>query len=338
MRRVGASVLSVSSRALVAACERLGLDTERLLAAAGLDRSTIEDADARIPAEQMRVLWAHAYELSKDPDLALHAIEVLPFGAYRVVDFIACSAPTIGAAISKVADYFPLINNGVRLSCQTYGTSVSVALEAIPLAPAMTRPYAEYCLAAVFLRTRLAANHRYPLVRIEFAYPRPGFIGEHERIFECPVVFGAAANQLLLTRAVWETPRTGSDSELFSVLDAHARKLVEQLPATSVVVGRVRDAIDQELRGGSPRLEAVAKRLAMSPRTLQRRLAGEGMLFNDVLDDMRLRAAKTYLSKRDVAGAEVAYLLGFAEQSSFNHAFKRWTGQTPTEYRRTAAQ
>jgi AraC-like DNA-binding protein len=75
----------------------------------------------------------------------------------------------------------------------------------------------------------------------------------------------------------------------------------------------------------------------MSPRTLQRRLAGEGILFNDVLDQMRLHAAKTYLAKRDVAGAEVAFLLGFAEQSSFNHAFKRWTGQTPTEYRRSAA-
>jgi AraC-like DNA-binding protein len=75
----------------------------------------------------------------------------------------------------------------------------------------------------------------------------------------------------------------------------------------------------------------------MSPRTLQRRLADEGMLFNDLLDELRLRAAKTYLAQRDIAGAEVAYLLGFAEQSSFNHAFKRWTGRTPTEFRRSAS-
>jgi AraC-like DNA-binding protein len=103
------------------------------------------------------------------------------------------------------------------------------------------------------------------------------------------------------------------------------------------VVARVRDAIAAELRGGSPRLESIARRLAMSPRTLQRRLADEGRLFNDVLDEMRVRAAKAYLARRDVAGAEVAYLLGFAEQSSFTHAFRRWTGQTPTEYRRAAA-
>jgi len=75
----------------------------------------------------------------------------------------------------------------------------------------------------------------------------------------------------------------------------------------------------------------------MSPRTLQRRLRDQGILFNDVLDTMRFRAAKAYLAPGDIAGAEVAYLLGFAEQSSFDRAFKRWSGGlTPTEYRRSA--
>jgi AraC-like DNA-binding protein len=96
------------------------------------------------------------------------------------------------------------------------------------------------------------------------------------------------------------------------------------------------EAIQAELRGGNPKLESIARQLAMSPRTLQRRLRDEGVLFNDVLDAMRFRAAKTYLAQRDIAGTEVAFLLGFAEPSSFNHAFKRWAGQTPTEYRRQA--
>lgn len=72
----------------------------------------------------------------------------------------------------------------------------------------------------------------------------------------------------------------------------------------------------------------------MSPRTLQRRLSEHGVLFNDVLDTMRFGVAKSYLAEKDIAGTEVAYLLGFAEQSSFNRAFKRWCGQTPTEFRR----
>ncbi len=323
---------------MLEACARLGLDTAPILAAANLDRATIQDPDARIPIEQVDALWRKAYELSGDPNLALHAIEVLPFGAYRVIDFLAASAPTIGAALAKVSDYFPLINGVVCLPYVVDDRHVTFAVEAPSRPATITRPYAEYTLAAVFLRSRIATNQPYRLMRVEFSHPRPADISEHERIFECPVRFGADSCQLVIARDVWETPRTGSsDPTLFSILDTHARMLMQQLPGPSDLVGRVREAIESELRGGDPKLESIARRLAMSSRTLQRRLRDEGVHFNDLLDAMRFRAAKSYLAKRDVAGAEVAYLLGFAEQSSFNHAFKRWAGQTPTEYRRRTA-
>jgi len=328
------SVLSVSSRALVDACGRLGLDTAQILASAKLDTSTLQDPDSRIPIEQAEALWRKAYQLSNDSNLALHAIEVLPFGAYRVIDFLASSAPTIGTALAKVSDYFPLINDLVRLPYVVCGDEVTLFLEA-PARPAViTRPYAEYTLAAVFLRTRLATNQRFPLRRAEFSHPRPADISEHERVFDCPVRFDTSRCQIVIARQVWETASIGADRALFTLLDAHARTLLEQLPASATIMSRVRKAIESALRGGDPGLEAIAKQLAMSPRTLQRRLRVEGVVFNDVLDEMRYRAAQAYLAQRDVAAAEVAYLLGFAEPSSFNRAFKRWSGKTPTEFRR----
>jgi AraC-like DNA-binding protein len=335
--RVRGSVLSVSSRALVDACARLGLDTTEILRAANLDRATLEDPDARIPVDQIGALWQKAYELSKDPNLALHAIEVLPFGAYRVIDFLGASAPTIGAALTKVSDYFPIINSLVRLPYAAGDRQVTFGVEAPSRPEIITRPYAEYTLAAIFLRTRIVTNQKFDLIRADFSHPRPADISEHERIFECPVRFGAEACQLVIARKVWDTPRTGSEPALFSVLETHARILFEQVPRADDIVARVRKAIEAELRGGDPKLETVARQLAMSPRTIQRRLKDQRLVFNDILDDMRFRAAKSYLAQRDVAGTEVAYLLGFAEQSSFNHAFKRWSGQTPTEYRRQAA-
>jgi len=327
----------VSSRALIDACARLGLDTGQILQAARLDPVTLQDPDARVPIEQVEALWQKAYELSKDPHLALHAIEVLPFGAYRVIDFLASSAPTVGAAFAKVSDYFPLINGVVRVPYTVSNHHVTLGVEAPSRPQTITRPYAEYALAAIFLRTRMATNQRFPLLGVEFSHPRPADIREHERIFECPITFGAETCQMTIARDVWDTPRTGSDPDLFSVLDTHARMLLEQLPDAADIVGRVREAIADELRGGDPKLETVARRLAMSARTLQRRLRDQGVLFNDVLDAMRFRAAKSYLAQGDIAGTEVAYLLGFVEQSSFNRAFKRWSGQTPTEYRRRSA-
>jgi AraC-like DNA-binding protein len=332
---VAGSVLSVSSRALVDACARLGLDTRLILDAARLDAATLQDPDARIPIAQADALWQKAYELSGDPNLALHAIEVLPFGMYRVIDFLASTAPTVGAALAKVSDYFPLIRNGVvRLPYAVGDHVVTFGVDAPSCPAAITPPYAEYTLAAVFLRTRIGTQQPYRLMRVEFSHPRPVDVSEHERIFECPVTFGAGACRMVIAREMWDMPRTGSDPELFSVLDAHARMLLDQLPSAGDIVSRVRAAIEAELRGGNPTLESIAKRLAMSARTLQRRLRSEGAGFNDVLDAMRFRAAKSYLAQRDIAGTEVAYLLGFADQSSFNRAFRRWSNQTPTAYRR----
>lgn len=334
IQRVSASVLSVSSRALLDACARLGLDTAQVLAAAKLDRATLQNPDARIPIEQVDALWHEAYALANDPNLALHAIEVLPFGAYRVIDFLASSAPTLGAALAKVSDYFPLINSVVRLPYTVGERYVTVAVEAPSRPATITRPYAEYTMAAIFLHTRMATNRPYRLLRVEFSHPRPAEISEHERVFECPVRFGAGTCRMVMARDVWDQPSLGGNPALFSVLDTHARMLLERIPSPADIVGRVREAIGAELRGGDPRLESIGKRLAMSPRTLQRRLRDKGVVFNDVLDAMRFQAAKSYLAQGDVAGAEVAYLLGFAEQSSFNRAFKRWSGQTPSEYRR----
>lgn len=331
---MGVTVLNVSSRALLDACARLGLDTAQILQAARLDPVTLQDPDARIPIEQVEALWQKAYELSKDPNLALHAIEVLPFGAYRVIDFLGSNAPTIGAALAKISDYFPLIHTAIRLPYAVGDRHVTFAVEAPSRPSTITRPIAEYTLAAVFLRMRKATNEPFRLMRVEFSQPRPVDISEHERIFECPVRFDAATCQMVISRAVWDTPRTGINPALFSILDTHARMLLDQLPSPDDIAGRVREAIDSELRGGNPQLKSIAGRLAMSPRTLQRRLRDQGVPFNNVLDAMRFRAAKSYLAKGDVAAAEVAYLLGFAEQSSFNRAFKRWSGQTPTEYRR----
>ena len=328
---------------MIDACARLGLDTAQILAAARLDPATLHDPDARIPVEQSEALWRKAYELSGDPHLALHAIEGLPFGSYRVIDFLASSAPTIGAALAKVSDYFPIIHEVVRLPYEVGEGHVTFAAEAPSRPSTLTRPYAEYVLAAVFLRTRIATNQRFPLMRVEFSHPRPADISEHERIFECPVMFDAETCRMVIARDVWDTRRTGGDPDLFSVLDTHAKMLLDQRPGPADpddpanIVARVRGAIESELRGGDPKLESIARTLAMSPRTLQRRLRDQGVLFNDVLDEMRFQAAKSYLSPGDIAGAEVAYLLGFAEPSSFNRAFKRWSGRTPTEYRRQTA-
>jgi AraC-like DNA-binding protein len=199
---------------------------------------------------------------------------------------------------------------------------------------ALSRPYVEYTFAAVFRRVREATNVRFPLVAVELAFAAPPSSAEHQRIFECPVRFGAVRSAMRLGRAAWDTASSRADPDLFGVLADHARILGEKVPSEPRPMREVRQAIVEQLKGGNPSLEGVARQLAMSPRTLQRRLREHGLRYADLLDSTRAGAAMTYLTDRQLSVAEIAYLLGFAEQSSFNHAFKRWTGQAPNEYRK----
>jgi AraC-like DNA-binding protein len=330
------SVLSVSSRALIAACERLGIDTEAVLRATGIQRRTIEDPDARLQNREASALWAKAYELSGDPVLSLHAAEACPLGAYKVIDYMASSARTVGEAFRYASRYFKLINTAVSLSLEESGDPVSFDLAGESGPAGVSRPYAEYCLAVFVLHVRAATGVPFKLRRVTFTHRLPPDFGEHERIFGCPVRFEAEYNRLILDRDAWQTPTSGAHPGVLAVLSEHAELLLSRLPRGPDLIERTRRAIGGRLRGGDPSLEGVARELAMSERSLQRHLGELGYTYNTLADEVREATARLYLDQPDIALAEIAYLLGFADQSTFNRAFKRWTGCTPKQARTNA--
>jgi AraC-like DNA-binding protein len=168
---------------------------------------------------------------------------------------------------------------------------------------------------------------------VTFVHRVPPDITEHERVFGCAVRFEAEHNRMLIDRRSWESPTTGAQPGVLQVLAEHASLLVERLPRAPDLVERTRRAIGERLRGGDPSLESVARALGMSPRSLQRRLRELEYSYNDLADEVRAATARLYLEQPDIAIAEIAYLLGFSDQSTFNRAFKRWTGQTPARSR-----
>jgi AraC-like DNA-binding protein len=128
---------------------------------------------------------------------------------------------------------------------------------------------------------------------------------------------------------------------LSRVVIRHAEALLAALPvpAPDSSAHRVRRILADALADGEGQatLAAVADKLHMSERSLQRRLADEGLKFDALLDELRRELAVRYLQDRKVAIAEVAYLLGYSEPSAFHRAFKRWTGKTPSELRQVPA-
>ncbi|MFP2961699.1 helix-turn-helix domain-containing protein [Myxococcus sp. 1LA] len=171
-------------------------------------------------------------------------------------------------------------------------------------------------------------------LEVSFHHAAPPDIAEHRRVFRCEPRFEQPYNGVSVAREALETPLLKADSGLSAVLERHTRELLAKLPQVEGFVERVRAHAAEGLPNGGATNEAIAKRLHMSVRTLNRRMRDEGTSLQDVVDTLRRELALRYLEERRLAIPEVAYLLGFSEASAFHRAFRRWTGTTPAEHRR----
>ena len=157
--------------------------------------------------------------------------------------------------------------------------------------------------------------------------------------FGCDVEFGAASDEIIFPAPVASLPIVGSDNYLNDLLLRYAEEALADRPQEPTSL--CRSAVEKVLPQLSPHAKAsasnVAQKLAFSGRTLSRKLHDEGVAFAEILDETRAALAKRYLAERDLSVSEIAWLLGYGEVSSFTHAFKRWTGMTPRQFRLTLA-
>jgi AraC-like DNA-binding protein len=152
--------------------------------------------------------------------------------------------------------------------------------------------------------------------------------------FGCDVEFGAASDEIVFPAAVASLPIVGSDNYLNNLLLRYAEEALADRPqARSSLRSAVEKVLPQLLPHAKASASNVAQKLAFSQRTLSRKLHDEGVAFAEILDETRAALAKRYLAERDLPVSEIAWLLGYGEVSSFTHAFKRWTGMTPRQFR-----
>jgi AraC-like DNA-binding protein len=173
-------------------------------------------------------------------------------------------------------------------------------------------------------------------VEVQLAHPAPPETSEHTRIFRAPVSFGCATNALAIEPELVERQVPAADERLYPVLRKYLDSVLREMPREDGLLASARRTVGELLRDGDPTLAQLARKLEIGPRTLQRRLKGDGIDFKALVDDTRRRFSFNYLRDRKHTLTEIAYLLGYSEVSAFNRAFRRWTGSTPSEYRRRA--
>lgn len=191
----------------------------------------------------------------------------------------------------------------------------------------------EATIASIVSISQQASSRTFQPLAVHFKHPAPDATADHEAHFGCPVHFASERNALLVSNEALATPNKVGDSDIVRFFDTLLEADVSKLDDDLALERQVQDRISRSLSEGVPSISEVARHLGMSGRTLQRRLSEQGLSYQKLVDETRRRLARRFLRQTNYSLVEVAFMTGFAEQSSFTRAFKRWSGQAPRSYR-----
>ena len=203
----------------------------------------------------------------------------------------------------------------------------------------------EATIASIVAISGQASSEPFRPLAVFFKHPAPRSTADHEAHFGCPVHFSSDRDALLVSEQTLRTPNKVGDPDIVRFFDTLLSADVSKLSKletsngeeTASLERRVQDRVSRSLSEGVPAISEVAGHLGMSGRTLQRRLLDRGLSYQNLVDESRRRLAQKFLQQSEYSLAEIAFMTGFAEQSSFTRAFKRWEGQTPRSYRLEAS-
>jgi AraC-like DNA-binding protein len=295
------------------------------------ERSSL-DSEGRVPVNTVHDWLTAAIEKTRDPYLGLKAGALMTAGDAGVLDYLVQTAPTVERALDVATRYLRLVNEAMSCRLELDGSRVFWRLDPYVPLPAAAEDFllSSWLSAHAWLR-------EIPDLEVFLSHGPPPELEPYRHTFgaiRCR--FSAGCSGWSFSHMHMDRPLEGADPNLHAILRRVADRMLTELPTgTASLSERVRALIALELAMPGLSTAWVARRLRMSVRTLTRRLEAESTSFYSLLDEARRARAVSLMNERRLAVSEIAFRLGFAHAPSFHRAFRRWTGQTPSEYRRT---
>jgi AraC-like DNA-binding protein len=311
-----------------------GIDPQEVFAVADLDMSRLDVPGARYPWDNLRVLWEESTRRTGDPCFGLTVGARVRVSVYHAIGCSWISSASLLEALQRLIRYREILS--------TVDLHVALDLEA-----------EEYwCLSVSFPDPSLASGRANVdgfargLIGLMKAATRPEFFpasidlphddaGQAERYREAlgpNVSFSQPHVKVCVHRSDAEAPLPGDNPELANANDQVAERYLASLDPARVAT-EVRELLVDMMPSGTVRQEDIAERMNRSLSTLQRQLTNEGINFQQLRDETRRRLAEDYIRSNELSLSQIAYLLGFSDQSNFSRAFKRWTGMSPREFK-----
>ena len=325
----GKPATSVQFRAWVEAFARLGYAVDGLLRDVGIDRSTLDDPDALISCALTGALFERTQRIQPLKNLWSRLAAVTPIGALPLLDYLILTADTVGGAWTQFARYSRLLGAPLSVEIRADEDPVRVMYFVDASASASSVEYS-IGLARGFLLNEAAMPTSFAFA--SFIH-EPDDVAEIERILGCPVRSRASWAGVAMTLDAWQVPLKRRDPILRAILEHQADAIASSASPIDCLALDVRKVLATRLARGEAEIDLVARDLAMSSRTLQRRLSSAGLSYQELFDAVRREIAEKCISEARLSIGEIAHLLGYSEPAAFHRAFKRWTGVTPQVFR-----
>jgi AraC-like DNA-binding protein len=319
----------------------LGIDCAALLKRAGLPQALLTDPAQRLTTGAFFHLWQTLGEVSDDPMLGLRLGAEIDTGQLDVASTAAAHAASLRDALAKMARYKRLLCPE-EISLLESGGEARVEFRWTLTAQAPPAMLIDSCLASTLLLARYGSGDG-ALAPLRVDYARPEKDKETlERHYGCAVRFNAAVDGIVFDAALLDQPFVTHNPDLLAMLQPGLEAGLQALDGlqgadldadAGAFLEQVATAVRRQMQGQRPNVNDVARDMAMSQRTLQRRLAAHGTSYQAVLDEVRRHTAQALLDEGRMDAGEIAFLLGFEELNSFTRAFRGWSGTTPQRWR-----
>ena len=327
------SHLATATNILWKLIEAYGHDPEALYFDVGIDPDLRNKPGARIPYTLVNELWAKATEIIDDPCFGLMAHKYWHPSYFHALGYAWLASHTLRDALNRFVRYLRIVSEKIFLKLEEGPDGLTLVLS-YELLGMRVPAQIDMGMAMSIHICRLNFGEDLKPVVVNFMHAEPPCAEKYFELFKTSVRFSADRDSMTYSFADVDRYLMGANPQLARLNDQVMIEYLGKLNKDDII-DRVTAAIIDMLPSGGIADEKVAETLNMSVRSLQRRLKEVGSTFRTLLEAVRKDLASTYVRDPDIELVEVAFLLGFSDQSAFSRAFKRWTGKSPSEARKS---
>jgi AraC-like DNA-binding protein len=311
-----------------------GIDARQLLRKHGFAQRILENPYALIPLRAFVRLCEDAAAVTGDAAFGLHVGQRMTPEQHGPAGFFFGSESTLRAALTRYGEYMSAWQDGTLASLARYNDASAFLYRIADHRIQPRRQDAELTLSAIHRQLTLVLGRNWAPVEVHFEHSAPADVRPYRAIFRAPVYFGAPVNRIVIEESDLDRPLSHRDENLSPFLTRHLSDLKRQRGGASRLSQQVEECIVAKLGEANLDLPIIAQELGLSLRTLQRRLAEEGVSYRAVLENVRRRIAEASLSERHARVIDVAASLGYGDSAVLSRAFRRWTGTSPRRFAR----